>query len=499
MGFQRSSGILLHPTSLPGKYGIGDLGREAYEFIDFLTLSGQKLWQVLPLVSPIIEGSPYLSISAFAMNPLLINPDKLIEIGLLLPSDISSIPDFDECRVEHNKVREYKAPLIFKAIQNLRKSSDKLLEKKFECFCERHAAWLDNYALFLALKEHNNYKEWNEWKVPVDPKNPSSIAEWNEKLKESVFCHKAAQFLVYSQWLELKFYANLNGIKIIGDLPIFIAYGSSDVWANPEYFKLDEKGYPLVVSGAPPDIFCSDGQKWGSPIYNWEAIKEDGYKWWVERSRNILEVSDIFRIDHFRGFAQYWEIPASDSTAKNGKWVPGPGEELFHAIEKELGKLPIIAEDLGYITRDVMELREKLGFPGMNVLQFGFSEITEDTKRFLPHNHERNSVVYTGTHDNDTTWGAYSSFPENIKIKVRKYLNTSNDTAEICWDFIRSAFSSVADMAIIPMQDILCLGNEAKMNYPWKAEGNWAWRYKKAMLNEEIAKRLYGLTRVYHR
>lgn len=498
MLFERSSGVLLHPSSLPGRFGIGDLGVEAYEFVDFLERARQKLWQILPLGPTGFGESPYQCFSAFAGNANLISPDKLVEAGLLRLEDIGEIPDFRRDMIEFDSVIKYKGTLFERAYQTFSKGNFNTLREEYNSFIQENKSWLDNYAFFMALKEAHGGIAWNEWESDIASRKNDAMRTWSESLSERICYYKFIQFIFSIQWRELKAYANSKGIKIVGDIPIFVSYDSSDVWASPDLFDLDSKGYPRVVAGVPPDSFTADGQLWGNPHYNWEKMKKIGYKWWIDVIRNILQNVDIVRIDHFRGFESYWEIPYGDKTAAGGRWVKGPGEDLFSAIENVLGMLPIIAEDLGYITPEVLALRERFDFPGMNILLFAFGGSGTEN-RFLPYNHNRNSVVYTGTHDNDTVWGAFSKYPEEVKDYVKDFMNTQENGPDISWDYIRTAFSSAATMAIIPMQDLMCLGTEARMNVPGTLGGNWVWRYEKSMLDREIEKKLRRLTELYGR
>jgi 4-alpha-glucanotransferase len=491
---KRLSGVLLHPTSFPGLYGIGDLGPEAYKFVDFLVASGQSLWQVLPLGPTGYGDSPYACYSAFAGNTLLVSPEQLIKEGLLDSAPTASHHD----RIDFGEAHKLKDQILRRAYELYTKTTDTSLRSAFETFAQRQAHWLEDYALFRALKDAHGGVAWNEWEPTLESAR--------DELREEVEAHMFYQFLFFRQWFALKTYANERGIQVVGDLPIFVAQDSADVWTNPEQFKLDKNGKPIVVAGVPPDYFSSTGQLWGNPLYNWERMRADGFKWWIERVRATLTVVDIARVDHFRGFAACWEIPGGDKTAERGQWVEAPGKELFTAIRKTLGELPIIAEDLGVITPDVVALREEFGFPGMRILQFGFGS---DSKNIdLPHNYVPNVVAYTGTHDNDTTVGWFQSVAgegstrtaEQIE-RERKfcmdYLNTEGK--EIHWDFIRGVLASVANTAIIPLQDLLGLGTEARMNLPNSTEGNWAWRYKPGALTDKIAARLKQLSELYGR
>ncbi|HEY2963770.1 MAG TPA: 4-alpha-glucanotransferase [Pyrinomonadaceae bacterium] len=506
MNFPRSSGILLHPTSLPGGFGVGDLGPEAYQFVDFLVAAGQSLWQVLPLGPTGYGDSPYACYSAFAGNTLLISPERLVAEGLLDKEDLKNLLALTSDRVDFGSVHKTKAQILHQAYQHYTKTTDTNLRSAFETFAQREARWLDDYALFRALKDAHNGVAWNEWEPSLVRRTPAALARAREQLREEIEAQMFYQFLFFEQWFTLKNYCNEHGVKIVGDLPIFVAQDSADVWTNPEQFKLDKNGRPLVVAGVPPDYFSSTGQLWGNPLYNWERMESDGFKWWIERVRATLNVVDIARVDHFRGFAACWEIPGGDKTAERGQWVEAPGRELFTAIRKTLGQLPIIAEDLGVITPDVVALRDDFGFPGMRILQFGFGG---DAKNIdLPHNYVANVVAYTGTHDNDTTAGWFQSVAGEGSTRTAKqiererrfcldYLNS--DGKEIHWDFIRAVFASVANTAIVPLQDVLGLGTEARMNLPNSTEGNWSWRYSAGALTDEIAGRLKKLTTLYGR
>jgi 4-alpha-glucanotransferase len=503
MNFSRASGILLHPTSLPGGFGVGDLGPEAYRFVDFLVSAGQSLWQVLPLGPTGYGDSPYACYSAFAGNTLLISPERLIAQGLL-EGDLE--PDSKAARVDFGEAHKIKEGLLQRAYQRYTKTTDTNLRSAFETFAQREAHWLDDYALFRALKDAHNGVAWNEWEPALVRRTPAALERARAQLHDEIEAQMFYQFLFFEQWFALKDYCNEQGVKIVGDLPIFVAQDSADVWTNPDQFKLDKNGRPLVVAGVPPDYFSSTGQLWGNPLYNWERMAADGFKWWIERVRATLKVVDIARVDHFRGFAACWEIPGGDKTAERGQWVEAPGKELFTAIRKTLGQLPIIAEDLGVITPDVVELRDGFGFPGMRILQFGFGG---DAKNIdLPHNYVANVVAYTGTHDNDTTVGWFQSVAGAGSTRTAKqiererefcldYLNS--DGQEIQWDFIRAVLASVANTAVVPLQDLLGLGTEARMNLPNSTEGNWSWRYRAGALTDAIASRLKQLTTLYGR
>lgn len=506
MRFPRSSGILLHPTSLPGPFGIGDLGDEAYRFADFLQAGGQSLWQVLPLGPTGYGDSPYACYSAFAGNTLLISPQRLIAAGLLNDEDLAAAPTFGETQIDFAAAHKFKDELLAKAFDNFAASTDTKLRSEFETFRADNRSWLDDYALFRALKGAHGDKPWHEWDAPFVRRDPAALARASEALRDQIEAHKFYQFLFFKQWSELKSYCHARGIKLIGDIPIFVAQDSADVWTNPDQFKLDQNGKPLVVAGVPPDYFSRTGQLWGNPLYNWDRMIADGFKWWIKRVQATLHTVDILRIDHFRGFVACWEIPGGDQTAERGRWVEAPGRELFLAIRNALGELPLIAEDLGVITPEVEKLRDDFDFPGMRILQFAFS--SDATNQDLPHNYHPNVVVYSGTHDNDTSVGWFQSVAgagstrdadqiERERTFGLKYLNTSG--TEIHWDFIRAVMASCADTAVVPLQDVLGLGTEARMNLPNSTSGNWSWRFKAGALNEEIQSRLRELSELYGR
>ena len=498
MRFSRAAGVLLHPTSLPSRYGIGDLGRHAYTFVDFLEKSGQSLWQVLPLGPTGYGDSPYQSFSAFAGNPLLISPDKLVEEAYLPAEAVQDVPPFPDEQVDYGWVIDYKLRLLAQAFHHFQASSTSEQREAFAGFQEEHAAWLDDFALFMAVKNYHVEEAggvWNSWPEAIARRTPAGIETWSEKLADEIAMQKFFQFLFFEQWLALKAYANEKGIRIFGDVPIFVAFDSADVWANPDLFYLEEDGAPTVVAGVPPDYFSETGQRWGNPLYRWQKMKERDYGWWARRLEMVLTQVDLVRIDHFRGFDAYWEIPASETTAVKGRWVKGPGSDFFEVMRARLGDLPIVAEDLGVITPEVEALRDQFTFPGMKILQFAFGG--ERNSDFLPHNYEPNSVVYTGTHDNETTRGWYWNASDGEQDHVRRYLARSGD--DVVWDLIRLAHASVAVMAVIPMQDLLDLGNEARMNFPGRAGGNWQWRYTESMVTEPLSYRLREITALYGR
>ena len=493
----RTAGIILHITSLPGKFGIGDLGSDAYKFVDFLESSGQKLWQILPIGPTGYGDSPYSCFSAFAGNYLFISPEFLVEKGLLRKENILDLPNFNSSKVEFGKVHEYKLSLLRKSFENFNNSENNL-KSSFEKFCNENQEWLYDFALFMSAKNEHNGIEWSKWDEGLAQRKEESLKEWSDKLRDEIQYHKFVQFLFTRQWNKLKKYANKKNIKIIGDVPIFIAYDSSDLWANKEYFKVDKNGKAISVAGVPPDYFSPTGQLWGNPIYRWDVMEKDNFSWWVKRIRHQLKYVDILRIDHFRGFDAYWEIPGNAHTAEKGKWIKTPGEKLFNALKNQLGELPIIAEDLGVITKSVNKLRNKFNFPGMNILQFAFGDGMEN--RFLPHNYKQNSVVYTGTHDNDTTRGYFDKVKtkkNNIYKHVQEYLNYHDD--DLTQELIRTAYASSANMAIIPMQDVLNLGTEARMNFPGTLGDNWNWRFTWEQIDKNLASKYKRLTELYER
>lgn len=493
MKFERSSGILLHPTSLPGPYGIGDLGSSAYEFVDWLAGVGCNLWQILPLGPTGYGDSPYQCFSAIAGNPYLINPDFLLHDGLLHPDDLVEKMDFQEDQVDFGRLIPWKLNLLERAFSRFR-SDPRPFRSEFDHFSAENVSWLPDYALFMAIKEAHGGGAWGDWPIELRGRENTALEEAGKSLSDAIQRYTFYQFIFYRQWNALRNYARERGIKIIGDIPIFVAYDSADVWANPELFYLDDLGQPTVVAGVPPDYFSPTGQLWGNPLYRWEVHREHSYDWWLSRFRAILGQVDIVRLDHFRGFAGYWEIPGGSPTAETGRWVPGPGEDFFQKIKTELGELPIIAEDLGEITPDVIKLRDQFNLPGMKILQFGFSG---PDNAFLPHNYPETCVTYTGTHDNDTALGWYESAPNLERDFARRYLNS--DGGDFAWDIIRAAWSSVAVYALAPMQDFLRLGPEARMNFPGKLGNNWCWRMAADALTDVLKGRLSELNYLYRR
>lgn len=506
MEFPRSSGILLHPTSLPGQFGIGDIGPEAYKFVDFLRESGQKLWQILPLGPTGYGNSPYACYSAFAGNPNLISPEILLRDGFLDQEDIINVPEFDPKKIDFSKVLDYKSSLYKKAFENFKQRLSEDEKESFFYFCDSNASWLQDFAMFMAIKEHyeteakaeqreNECKMWSDWEQALTLRIPQALEQANASLGDEIFYHKFLQYEFYKQWLELKAYANENGISIVGDIPIFVAYDSADVWSNPEIFQLDRNGLPIEVAGVPPDYFSETGQLWGNPLYNWQELAKRDFDWWIERFKMTLTLVDIVRVDHFRGFDAYWAIPYGSETAIKGQWKKAFGVQLFQTIEERLGKLPMIAEDLGVITPDVEALRDEFNFPGMKIIQFAFTNTAKDP--FLPHNHKQNCVVYPGTHDNDTCFGWFATAPEPEKAYFLRYANSNGK--ELHWDFIRLAMSSVANMSIYALQDIMGLDTSSRMNMPSKPDGNWEWRFTPDMLTGYIKEKLLTMTIDYGR
>jgi 4-alpha-glucanotransferase len=506
MRFERSSGILLHPTSLAGPFGIGDLGSEAYRFIDFLALAGQRFWQVMPLSPPVYGGSPYASTSAFAGNINLVSPERLIESGLLTDAAVADAPAFPAGSIDHGKVADYKRGLLERAFQTFRRRvhGDADLRRDYESIVEPVAGWLDDYALFAALKDAYAGAEWPAWAPALARRDLQALARARRELADQIAEHRFLQYLFLRQWRDLKRYANGVGVRIIGDLPIFVAHDSADVWARPHLWQLRDDGRPTVVAGVPPDAFSATGQLWGNPLYAWQRLRDEGFAWWVDRVREALTLVDVVRLDHFRGFAACWEVPAADATAERGAWVEVPGRELLTAIAASIGTdLPLIAEDLGTITPDVHRLRDAFDLAGMRVLQFAFGGDPHDAH--LPHEYPRHVAAYTGTHDNDTVIGWFEQRSRHGATEAERreralclaYLGA--DGREINWDFIRSVQMSVADVAIVPVQDVLGLGSSARMNTPGRGDGNWGWRLEPGALTEGLAERLRRMTAMYGR
>lgn len=497
MPFPRASGILLHPTSLPSRFGIGDLGYYAHRFIDFLDDTSQKLWQVLPLGPTGYGNSPYMSYSAIAGNPLLISPERLREDGWLWHEDFEHLPEFPADYVDFERVIQTKMPLLHKSFDRFMHNASQHQQHEFREFCDRKAEWLDDYALFMAIREENQGASWHTWSPEIAKREPKALNKLRIELNEKILYHKYLQFQFFRQWTEVKNHANHRGIEIIGDIPIYVAHDSADVWSHPEIFCLNVKtGEPAGMAGVPPDYFSETGQLWGNPVYLWNRLQKTDFEWWVQRFRSLLDYVNIIRIDHFRGFESFWSVRQGETTAMKGKWVQAPGDALFEVIKEKLGKLPIVAEDLGVITQEVEALRDKFEFPGMKILHFGFG--SDPGNAYLPFNYIRNCLVYTGTHDNDTTVGWFNELSEDERKKVLTYLGSINPE-EIHWELIRLALSSIANQAIIPMQDLFGLGSEARMNTPGKAEGNWAWRYRSEDLNDRVRDRLKSMTETFGR
>ena len=495
MKFNRASGVILHPTSLPGPDGIGDLGPEAYRWIDFLADAGCSYWQILPLGPTGYGDSPYQAFSAFAGNPYLVSPTQLLSDGLLDFEDLADRPDFPAGSVDYGPVIQWKITLLDRAFGHFETAAAPELLTEFTEFKDANAHWLPEFGLFMAIKESRGGVAWNEWPEGLRKRNLQTMEKFSEQNAVSVKQHIFRQFLFFRQWQKLHDYAKSRGVQILGDIPIFVAYDSADAWSHPELFFLNAKGLPTVVAGVPPDYFSPTGQLWGNPLYRWEIHAQTGYAWWIARLRASFQLVDVVRLDHFRGFAGYWEVPAKNKTAEKGRWAAGPGEQFFSALLQTFPNLPIIAEDLGEITADVVALREKFDLPGMKVLQFAFS--TDATDPFLPHNFTPNFAVYTGTHDNDTSAGWYHSAPEKERDFCRRYLARSGQ--DIAWDLIRAAWESVAAIAVTPMQDLLSLGTEARMNFPGRPSGNWVWRVPADAINPVLCGRLLETNRLYGR
>jgi 4-alpha-glucanotransferase len=495
MSFKRASGILLHPTSLPGPDGIGDFGPEAFRWVHFLQESECHLWQILPLGPTGYGDSPYQCFSAFAGNPLLVSPALLLEEGMLTLQDLSDRSSFPVDHVDFGNAITWKLTLLDRAFARFQKTKDKDLAGELQTFQQQEAYWLEDFALFMAIKQANGGGAWSGWPAPLRKRQSKALQQFARENQTAIQRHIFRQFLFFRQWQSLKTFANQCDIQIVGDIPIFVAYDSADAWSHPELFHLDKEGLPKIVAGVPPDYFSPTGQLWGNPLYKWDKHEETGFAWWLERFKASLRMVDIIRLDHFRGFAGYWEVPYGNPTAEIGKWAPGPGKPFFTALKNALGTLPIIAEDLGEITPDVVEMREDFNLPGMRIFQFAFASDSDDP--FLPHNYVHNCVAYTGTHDNDTALGYYLTAPEQEKDFMRRYLARSGD--DIAWDMIRAIWSSVAVLSIAPMQDFLRLGSQARMNFPGKPSGNWGWRMPADALNPSLVNQIKNLNQLYSR
>lgn len=503
MELPRACGILLHPTSLPGRYGIGDLGPEAHRFLDWLAETGQTWWQTLPLGPVGYGGSPYQSPSSFAGNPLLISLDRLAERGWLDPKELAALPDVPPGRVDYDDAARRKEEWLRRAFRGFVAAGN---DPGFDAFWNEHRAWLDDYVFFQALRDAHNGAPWYEWEPELVHRRPETLARWRDRVAEGIRYHEFVQYAFETQWQELRTAGKERGIRFIGDVPIFVAHDSADVWAHPDLYHLDDHGRPTIMAGVPPDFFSEDGQLWGNPLYNWEAHKRDGFAWWLLRLRSLLGRVDVVRIDHFRGFEAFWAVPAGSKTAATGEWLPAPGRQFFQAVREELGTVPLIAEDLGIITPEVEALRDDFGMPGMVVIQFGF-DADPDMEKYLPHRYIRHCIAYTGTHDNDTTYGWHHSQEvtttqpreevEGARAFARRYANS--DGSEIHWDMMRVLFASVADTVIIPMQDVLGLDSDARMNFPGKAQGNWSWRFRPEQVDRRVTDRLAELTALFGR
>jgi 4-alpha-glucanotransferase len=490
----RAAGILLHPTSLPGPHGIGDLGAAAYRFVETLEAARQTIWQLMPLGPVGLGNSPYAASSAFAGFPLLIALDQLTGRGWLDQGDLEA-PDFPPSQVQFQGADAFKIERLRKAFGRFEQGASAEDRASLEAFQDRQRAWLDDFALFMALKDAHGGSGWMDWERPLALREPNALAKARQDLAADERFHQWVQWIFFGQWAAVRKHANDRGIMIVGDIPIFVALDSADVWVHREQFQMDDE-QPKVVAGVPPDAFSKTGQRWGNPIYDWDRMAETGFRWWLDRFKATLELVDTVRLDHFRGFAAYWSVPADEETAINGEWVPGPGKTLFDAVAAELGHIPMIVEDLGEITPDVIVLREALGFPGMKVLQFAFGDDARVTPQgenpYLPHNYEPNCVVYTGTHDNDTTVGWLASLSDEERESVLRYIGT--DGSRIARDLTRLAHQSVAAVAVIPLQDLLELGPEARMNVPGRPEHNWTWRYRDGMIQPDQTEWLADLT-----
>ncbi|MGA2423382.1 MAG: 4-alpha-glucanotransferase [Terriglobales bacterium] len=495
MSFPRASGILLHPTSLPSRDGIGDFGRSAYAFADFLASARQGLWQVLPLGPLGFGNSPYSSTSAFAGNPLLISLERLAEHGWIERSQVDALPEGSE-PVDYPAVFRRKLPLLFEAAHNFVRSAAPNGRSRYENFCRQNQWWLDDFVLFDSLRARFKLESWNHWPRELTHRDPVAMAKAGAEMQEDLDTRRVVQFFFFEQWQALRTYCAQHSIRVVGDIAIFVSFNSADVWTHPDLFRLNAELDPEVVAGVPPDFFSKDGQRWGNPLYRWDVMQERGYAWWIDRMRWATHNFDYVRLDHFRGYSQFWEIPASEPTAIHGRWVDGPKDDLFVKLREALGGFPFFAEDLGYITPDVHALRERLKIPGMAVLQFGFGDL--GAHAHLPHTFTTEKVVYTGTHDNDTLIGWWKSgATEYERRQVEAYLGRSEDG--INWAMIRAASDSVASLCVVPLQDTLGLGSEARMNVPSRQEGNWRWRFNAEWLGPEVAEKLAALAEVSDR
>lgn len=490
---ERESGILLHITSLPGPYGCGDLGRAAYEFVDFLERAEQRVLQVLPLVPTAAGDSPYTSYSAFAGNPLLISLDGLVDAGLLDARELRELPELSRERVDFGAFRARNGRLLRLAFETFLVSASPRDWVELDDFSGRHQFWLDDYALFTALVERYGHPQWNRWPAEMARRDPQALERARRELSREIRREQFVQWQFFGQWERLKNYAHRRGVQVFGDAPIFVAYESADVWQQQQLFHLNESGERTVVAGVPPDYFSATGQLWGNPLYRWDVMAEDGYQWWVNRLRHSLTLFDLIRLDHFRGFEAYWEIPAGAATAVDGRWAPGPGAALFRAVSEQLGPLPIVAEDLGLITQEVIDLRDECGFPGMRVMQFGFDD-DEGGQFHRPHSYPERCVAYTGTHDNDTTVGWLRAHGDDAAAKrLLSYLGSEG--RDVHWEAIRAVSESRAALTVFPLQDALGLDSSARMNVPGTCEGNWQWRVRADQLTTELEEQLASAAR----
>lgn len=489
----RSCGVLMHITSLPGPYGIGSMGRYGKQFIDFLNEAGQKYWQILPVGPTGYGNSPYQAFSAFAGNPFIIDIEQLVESGYLTTEEVNKVDlNGREERVDYNKIIAYKIDLLKLSYQAYKKDSKRASLETFKL--KNH--WLEEYSLFMSLKEHHENRPWQEWTLEYKQRDAKALESFKKDNHEAISFWVYLQWVFFEQWLTLKKYANAKGVEIVGDMPIYVSSDSADTWAHTELFYFDESSNPIAVAGCPPDAFSETGQLWGNPLYDWDKNEETGFQWWIERMKSSMDLYDVIRIDHFRGFESYWEIPAEDDTAENGRWIKGPGMKLFEAIHSAIPSMRIIAEDLGFLTEKVIQLVKDSGYPGMKVLQFAFDSREESD--YLPHNYDKHCIVYTGTHDNDTVVGWFdSASKEDVALAVEYLALNTDETYH--WGYIRGAWSSVAQTAIAPMQDFLGLGTEHRMNIPSTIGGNWEWRVKEDDLSDALASRMRQLTNIYGR